>query len=230
MPTPKWRRAILYTDAELDEAVRKSLRDLINEAWKEIYFQLGRNKAKPLNDDDFLRAHWMMYFMHSRKTGCDYIKFLLDKQFTPQRVYSKTLQPVKLEESEEQRSDADVEAEDENGLGGVENSEPVMVAGLQPKEIRDYAISLKESSVHWFSTFYPTLVDDLTQEEIERIECLNRLGMAYFRPLLMAILKTLRSTGRIYSNRRKTTKFLSSISIRNLKRKSGSRPLKASKS
>lgn len=179
----------LYTDAELDQAARKSLRDLINEAWKEVYFQLGRNKAKPLNDDDFLRAHWMMYFMYSRKTGRDYIKFLLDKQFTPQRVYRKTLQPVELEEPEEQRSDADVEADDENGLDEVENSEPVMVPGLQPKEIRDYVISLKESSVHWFSTFYPEMVDDLAQEEIERIQCLNRLGMAYFRPLLMAILK-----------------------------------------
>ena len=92
----------LYTDAELDPAERRDLRNLINDAWKEVYFQLGRNKSKPLNDDDFLRAHWMMYFKFSRQTGRDYIKFLLEEQFTPQRVHRKIVQPVELEEAEEQ--------------------------------------------------------------------------------------------------------------------------------
>ena len=179
----------LYTDAELDLAERKDLRHSINGAWKEVYFQLGRNKSKPLNDDDFLRAHWMMYFKFSRQTGRDYIKFLLEEQFTPQRVHRKIVQPVELEEAEEQKSDADLEADDENGLDEVESSEPMMVAELRPNEIRDYVNSLKASSVHWFRTFYPEMSDDLTWKEIEWIQRLNRLSMAYFRPLLMAILK-----------------------------------------
>ena len=179
----------LYTDAELDPAERRDLRNSINDAWKEVYFQLGRNKSKPLNDDDFLRAHWMMYFKFSRQTGRDYIKFLLEEQFTPQRVHRKIVQPVELEEAEEQTSDADLEADDENGLDEVESSEPMMVAELRPNEIRDYVKSLKASSVHWFRTFYPEMSDDLTWKEIEWIQRLNRLGMAYFRPLLMAILK-----------------------------------------
>ena len=45
------------------------------------------------------------------------------------------------------------------------------------------------SSVHWFSTYCPDMSDGLTSDEIEWIQRLNRLGMAYFRPLLMAILK-----------------------------------------
>ena len=65
----------------------------------------------------------------------------------------------------------------------------MMVAELRPNEIRDYVKSLKVSSVHWFRTFYPGTSDDLTREEVEWIQRLNRLGMAYFRPLLMAILK-----------------------------------------
>ena len=179
----------LYADAELDSAERRDLRNLINDAWKEVYFQLGRNKSKPLNDDDFLRAHWMMYFKFSRQTGRDYIKFLLEEEFTPQRVHRKIVQPVELEETEEQTSDADLEADDENGLDEVESSAPTMVAELRPNQIRDYVKSLKASSVHWFCTFYPEMSDDLTQKEIEWIQRLNRLGMAYFRPLLMAILK-----------------------------------------
>ncbi len=179
----------LYTDAELDRAERKDLRDLINNAWKEVYFQLGRNKSKPLNDDHFLRAHWMMYFKYSRQTARDYIKFLLDEQFKPQRVHRKIVHPVDLEEAEEQTSDADLEVDDENGLDEVESSVPMMAAELRPKEIRDYVKSLEASSVHWFRTFYPEMSDDLTLTEIEWIQRLNRLGMAYFRPLLMAILK-----------------------------------------
>src|SRR5690606_1532884 len=67
----------LYDDHELDPSERKSLRDAVNDAWKEEYHQLGRNKSRPLNDDDFLRANWTMYFKYSRKTGRDYIQFLL---------------------------------------------------------------------------------------------------------------------------------------------------------
>ena len=180
----------LYTDSELDSSERKNLRDSINDAWKEIYYQLGRNKLKPLNDDDFLRAHWMLYFKYSRQTGRDYIKFLLEKQFTPQRVHRKIFQQVELEEAEEQTSAADLEAEDENGLDELESPESILVAELQPNDILDYVNSLKESSRYWFSTFYPSIMsDDFTQNEIEWIQRLNRLGMAYFRPLLMAILK-----------------------------------------
>ena len=180
----------LYPDGELDPAERRDLRNSINDAWKEVYFQLGRNKSKPLNDDEFLRAHWMMYFKFSRQTGRDYIKFLLEEQFAPQRVHRKIVQPVELEEAEEQTSDADLEADDENGLDEVESSEPKMVPELRPHEIRDYVKSLKASSVHWFRTFCPEMVDDLTPKEIEWIQRLNRLGMVYFRPLLMAILKS----------------------------------------
>ena len=46
----------LYTDDELDIAERRSLREAINSAWKEVYYQLGRNDKRPLNDDDFLKA------------------------------------------------------------------------------------------------------------------------------------------------------------------------------
>lgn len=179
----------LYTDAEMDAAERRELRDLINNAWKEVYFQLGRNKSRPLNDDDFLRAHWMMYFKFSRQTGKDYIRFLLDEQFTPQRVHRKVVQAVTLEEAEEQTSESDLDVDLDGAPDEVQASGPVLVPELRPHEIRDYVKSLQASSVHWFNTFYPELASDLTPEETQWILRLNRLGMAYFRPLLMAILK-----------------------------------------
>ena len=180
----------LYTDDELDSAERKSLRDTVNDAWKEVYHQLGRNKMKPLNDDDFLKAHWTMYFKYSRKTGRDYIRFLLDEQFTPQKVHKKIERKVILETPEEQHleNDFDDELEDENGdtLG---ETTTVSSAQLQPTEIRDFINSLKESSVHWFNSFYPHMAEDIEDEEKQWIDKLNQIGMVYFRPLIMAILK-----------------------------------------
>ncbi len=80
----------LYTEEELNADDRLELREKINDAWKEVYHQLGRNKEKPLSDDDFLIAHWIMFFQYSRQKGDDYIKFLLQEHFTPQNVFAKT--------------------------------------------------------------------------------------------------------------------------------------------
>lgn len=57
----------LYSDTTIDEYEKTSLRNDINETWKEVYFQLGRNENIPLSDDEFLRAHWIIYFAYSRQ-------------------------------------------------------------------------------------------------------------------------------------------------------------------
>lgn len=179
----------LYSDDELDAAERHNLRKTINDAWKEVYYQLGRNKNKPLNDDDFLRAHWTMYFKYSRQTGRDYIHFLLNEQFTPQKVHKKVEREVELESSEEQRAESDLD--DQEDVNGNESEDAVVptTAQLQPKEILDFVLSLKESAVHWFNTFYPYSAQGLTPKEQEWIDRINRVGIVYFRPLVMAILK-----------------------------------------
>jgi uncharacterized protein with ParB-like and HNH nuclease domain len=79
----------LYPSNEVSEEERKVVRNAVNQTWKEIYYQLGRNKKNPLNDDDFLRTHWIMYFKYSRKRGDDYIRYLLDEEFNPKVVLKK---------------------------------------------------------------------------------------------------------------------------------------------
>lgn len=183
----------LYSDDELDIASRTSLRDAINDAWKEIYHQLGRNKQKPLNDDDFLKAHWTMYFKYSRQKGNDYIRFLLDEQFSPKRVHKKVERQVVLEEIQEVSEQVDLDSDEENGNGADGEIAIVSRAELQPREIRDYVDSLKASVGHWFQSFYPALDDALTEKERLEIERLNRLGIVYFRPLVMALLKNFKN-------------------------------------
>lgn len=177
----------LYNDEELDRASRKSLRDTINDAWKEVYHQLGRNKARPLNDDDFLRAHWTMYFKYSRQTGRDYIHFLLDEQFTPNKVHKKVETEVLLEAPQEMRADGEFGDIEEESV----ESTVVSRTQLAPTEIRDFVISLKGSAIHWFNSFYPDLAIGMSADERLWIDRLNRLSptMGYFRPLVMAILK-----------------------------------------
>ena len=178
----------LYSDVELDSAGRQSVREDINNAWKEVYHQLGRNEKRPLNDDDFLRAHWIMYYKYSRKTGKDYTKFLLGVQFTPHKVHKKIERTVKLETPEEQRTDFEFdEAEDDNGEPVPEATK--ISAELDSTEIRDYVYSLKESSHHWFNSFFPSLATGLSNDERQSLARLNRIGMGYFRPLVMSVLK-----------------------------------------
>lgn len=172
----------------MDTSDRQSLREDINDAWKEAYYQLGRNAKRPLNDDDYLRAHWIMYYKYSRRTGRDYIKFLLGEQFTPQKVHKKVERIVQLELPEEQRTDFEFgEPEGENGESVTEVT--TVSAVLKPTDIKDYVHSLKESSVHWFNSYFPYLATSLSSEERQSLDRLNRVGMGYFRPLVMAILK-----------------------------------------
>jgi hypothetical protein len=68
------------------ETDRQALRRNINDAWKTIFEYLGREKIEPLDDDDFLRAHWIMYFTFSREEAAQFSIFLLSEHFTTKRV------------------------------------------------------------------------------------------------------------------------------------------------
>ena len=178
----------LYTDKELDDAERRSLRDAINDAWKEVYHQLGRNDKRPLNDDDFLKAHWIMYFKYSREQGKAYSKFLLDDKFSPKKVHKKVEREVAMELPEEQRTDFEFDDLD-NENNDTEENAVATTALLQPMEIKNYVNSLKESAVHWFNSYYPYLATELSQAEKDALDRLNRIGMGYFRPLVMSLFK-----------------------------------------
>ena len=87
----KNRLIYLSTLFEVDQYEKNSLRTNINNAWKTVYEYLGKNKEKPLDDDDFLKNHWILYFHYSRDVADQYSKFLLDEFFTPKKVIDKEL-------------------------------------------------------------------------------------------------------------------------------------------
>jgi hypothetical protein len=175
----------LYNPHELNEDDRSALRARIDSCWKEIYYQLGRNKNHPLNDDDFLIAHWIMYFPYSRQKGDEYIRFLLNDQFTPKNIFTKTEIPVNtLEDFEEVSEDIDGQDVEEDNVDT--GNLTYKVSKLKPKDIEDYINSLKSAAVHWYNTHNPLNNPDLTGDEQRWIDRLNRIGIAYYRPLVTA--------------------------------------------
>lgn len=174
----------LYLDNELDQGEREIVRTNINNAWKEVYYQLGRNKNNPLNDDDFLRAHWIMYFKYSRKKGNDYIRFLLDEFFTPKAVLEKkAIEVEKISNIIERRDDLnDLEEDEENNEEVVQTTSKLTI-----NTINDYVLSLQNAAKHWYNSWNPEDNEDYSDEEQILIDRLNRIGIIFFRPLIMAI-------------------------------------------
>lgn len=174
----------LYSDAKFDKMDKENLRKQINETWKEVYFQLGRNEKTPLSDDEFLRAHWITYFAYSRRKGDDYIHFLLNK-FSAKNIFEKKTVVVEDAPSVilDAEYDADTDIEDEGG-----EPETIEISKLEPSDILDYVNSLKDMAKYWYDTFFPLQSENLSADEKVWVDRLNRIGMGHFRPLVMAAI------------------------------------------
>lgn len=173
----------LYPDEKFDEMEKSYLRKQINDAWKEVYFQLGRNENMPLSDDEFLRAHWIIYFSYSRRKGDDYIHFLLNK-FSAKNIFEKKTVLVS-ELSNARMIDSDYEDDDEEEEA---EAETVEVSKLVPIEIADYVNSLKNMAKYWYDTFFPSQSENLTKSEQLWVDKMNRIGIGHFRPLVTVII------------------------------------------
>ncbi|WP_071848490.1 DUF4268 domain-containing protein [Alkalibacterium sp. 20] len=169
----------LYDNNQLDGTDKDELRKQVNNAWKEVYYQLGRNQNTPLADDDFLRAHWSIYFQYTRNTGTDYIDFLLNK-FSALNIYDKRIVLLEEETTEPITDDLIIEDDTEENY---EETPSINVSKLSPLEIRSYVNSLKDVSQYWFLTHFPEQ-SDLSSEEKIWLERLNRIGIGYFRPIV----------------------------------------------
>ena len=94
----KNRLIYLTTLINEDDFTRNILRKDINETWKTIYEYLGKNKDNPLDDDNFLRDHWIMYFKYDRKQSAAYAKFLLNEKFTSKNALNGELKTTDIKE------------------------------------------------------------------------------------------------------------------------------------
>lgn len=165
------------------DSEKSKLRRAINDCWKAIYHNLGRNKDRPLDDDRFLLTHYVVYFgktmldeeqveepiRYRRFYRADYASDLLEKRFIPKNL----------------ATDA---PEDER----------VTLA-----DVYKYVSSLQEAIETWFKMHNPVLSDFATDPKIW-LDKLNRLGMDQFQPLILAFLQHVSSDA-------KRTAFLQAV-------------------
>ena len=82
----------------LNEAQKAELEKSINKAWITIYKSLGQNKQSPLDDEDFIKNHWIAYFnKYSRDEANVYANFLFDEHFSLDNVYNGKLKRSDIE-------------------------------------------------------------------------------------------------------------------------------------
>jgi hypothetical protein len=87
----KNRLIYLSTLADGSDAERKKVRENINAVWRTVYEELGRNPNDPLDDDEFLRAHWIVFFGFDKDEADPLTQFLLNHHFTTERLDRKEL-------------------------------------------------------------------------------------------------------------------------------------------
>lgn len=153
---------------EADEEERGALRRAINDCWKAIYHNLGRNKDKPLPDDSFLFTHYNIYFgMSSLKDHDDdiplryrhfdredYAEELLEKRFIAKNVFSS----------------ADAKAK------------------IELVDVYKYVSSLQESVEVWYKMLNP-FHSDLDPDTQIWLDKVNRVGMGGFQGFLLAFFQ-----------------------------------------
>ena len=77
----------LLSSHDEQEEVALCKRTTVNGAWKTIYEYLGKGE-EALDDDEFLRDHWVMNFPYGKKKSQGYREFLLREHFTAEQVHS----------------------------------------------------------------------------------------------------------------------------------------------
>ena len=94
----------------------------------------------------------------------------------------------------EEHQPYDVESDESNNIGVIDSVD----GKLYPNEIKDYVESLKHVAQYWYYSFNPN-ESPYTAEEKKWLDKLNRVGINYFRPLVVAsfINKTVTSEQRV---------------------------------
>lgn len=162
----KNRLIYLSTKLNTDDFEKRSLRNSINECWKTIYHQLGRNKNNPLDDDEFLFNHFIIFYGES--LGDDHLSYL--RRSRRMRGFSSHYQDYLLEDKFTTKS--------------LTSSE----GRLTLPELYRYVSSIKSSVEKWYEISNPR-DSSLDPEIVKWLEKIRRTGVEECMPLLMVSLQ-----------------------------------------
>ena len=181
------KNRLIYLSTVFDESddVKNRIRKDINNTWKDVYGYLGRNKLKPLSDEDFLQDHWIIYFGYTRSNKVTYSSFLLNDYFNQNNISDKYIAKLKEENSEEYNIDdmdvSEMETSDEDY--NIDNKKEKLTLG----SISKYINSIKSLIPYWYIVQNPDEYE--TSSEVKAmLQKLNRLQFVYFKPLITVLL------------------------------------------
>lgn len=180
----KNRLIYLSTKFNVEKTESDHLRKAVNESWKSIYHFLGKTNRRKLDDDDFLRTHFISYFGTKIASNDDsfselrrylsytheYKDYLLNEVFTTKRLGSN------IKEIEEGNATESIEE-----LGGVSISAESKIAEFSPiqsvldiSEVFDYSQSIKSLVKTYYQTAHP---EDASWTDLETLKLsqINRL-------------------------------------------------------
>lgn len=171
----------LFTEEEDNKnAIRKN----INNIWKDVYGYLGKNKLKPLSDEDFLQDHWIIYFGYTRSNKVTYSSFLLNDYFNQNNISDNYIIKTQEENTEELSIDnLDISEIETNEEKIAESKKEKLTLG----SISKYINSMKSLIPYWYIVQNP----DEYESSIEvrtMLQKLNRLQFVYFKPLITVLL------------------------------------------
>ncbi len=165
------KNRLIYLSLKFDTPnyEQQKLRSAINDCWKALYHNLGKNKNQLLDDDRFLFTHYIIYFgktLFDKETPdelrhfrnryyADYARDLLEKRFVPRNVTP------------------DAPADEKITL----------------KDVYQYVSSLQDAVELWYKIWNP-FDSDLSNEVKLWLDKLNRLGMNLFLPLVLAFFQS----------------------------------------
>jgi len=171
----KNRLIYLSTKYDFNEGEKNKLRRRINECWKSIYHNLGRNKLEPLDDDHFLHNHFLIYFgrklYEERKK--EFSREISFKQFLRGRRrlnYSTFL----LEEYFITKNISEA----------VESDTNVCI-----QDVYNYVQGLQNSVETWYKIFNPSASNAFTEKETYWLNKLNRRGINVTASLIMVFFE-----------------------------------------
>lgn len=181
----KNRLIYLSTVFDEDEDNKNAVRKNINETWKDVYGYLGKNKNKPLNDEDFLQDHWIIYFGYTRSNKVTYSSFLLNDYFTQNNISNKQIMNLSDNDTEDYQIEnvdiSEIENSDKNET--VDNKKEKLTLN----SISKYINSMKTLIPYWY-ILQNSDDSDINTSIKAMLQKLNRLQFVYFKPLVTVLL------------------------------------------
>lgn len=168
------KNRLIYLSLKFDEAdyERKKLRSTINNCWKAIYHNLGRNKEKPLDDDEFLQIHYVIYF------GKSIIDETLNDEPTRYKMLYRT----------DYADDLLVNRFITKNVINDCSSEKIITL----QDVYQYVNSLQEAVETWYKMCNPCDSDFSLNIKLW-LDKIIRLNMRFFQPLLLVFLQSEKS-------------------------------------